>query len=73
MARRRDHDEKPDALTAAELKEMSDRLAHLSPVAVQNFYEEAFEKCRMIYGRVPSPRKMQTLVAIWKVLRKWGR
>jgi len=27
--------------------------------------------CRLVYNRLPSPRKMQTLVQVWKQLWKW--
>jgi hypothetical protein len=56
-----------------ELKELRDRIALLGPDGVRRIYEDAFEKCRLIYGRVPSPRKMQTLVQVWKQLWKWRR
>ena len=29
------------------------------------------QDCRLVYNRLPSPRKMQTLVQVWKQLRKW--
>ena len=60
MARRRDRDEPPDVLSAEELKQLRHRIAHLSPDGVRQFYERAFEECRLIYTRVPSPRKMHT-------------
>jgi hypothetical protein len=69
----RPRDEPPDVLSAEEIKEMRHRIAHLSPDGVRRIYEEAFEKCRLMYGRVPSPRKMQTLVQVWKQLWKWRR
>ena len=71
VARRRDGDFPPDILSAEEVKELRQRLAHLSPDGVRQFYERAFEECRLIYKRVPSPRKMQTLVQVWKQLWKW--
>jgi hypothetical protein len=71
MARRRDRDEPPDVLSAEEIKELRHRIAHLSPDAVQRLYERAFEDCRLVYSRIPSPRKMQTLVQLWKQLWMW--
>ena len=71
MARRLDRDEPPDVLSAGELKQLRHQIAHLSPEGVRNFYERAFEECRLVYSRVPSPRKMQTLVQVWKQLWKW--
>lgn len=55
------------------LQELRHSLAHLSPQAVRDFYDRAFEDCRQIYGRIPTPRKMQTLVQVWKQLWKWRR
>ncbi|MFY9661174.1 MAG: hypothetical protein WAJ97_11165, partial [Terriglobales bacterium] len=37
------------------------------------FYERAFEEFRLVYTRVPSPRKMQTLVQVGKQLWEWRR
>jgi hypothetical protein len=73
MARRRDRDEPPDVLSAEELGQLRHQIAHLSPDGVRQFYERAFEQCRLVYSRVPSPRKMQTLVQVWKQLWKWRR
>jgi hypothetical protein len=70
MARRPDP-EKPDVLSEEELKQLRYNLAHLSPIGVRDFYERAFEDCRLIYNRLPSPRKIQTLVQVWKQLWKW--
>jgi hypothetical protein len=39
--------------------------------AVQDFYEQSYRDCRLIYSRIPSPRQMQTLVQAWKQLWKW--
>ena len=73
MSRRRDPDHPPDILSAVELKALRQNLAHLSPDGVRQFYERAFEECRLIYTRIPTPRKMQTLVQVWKQLWKWRR
>ena len=54
-----------------DLKELCHNLAHLSLGAVRDFYEQAYRDCRLIYSRLPSPRQMQTLVQVWKQLRKW--
>jgi hypothetical protein len=71
MARRRDRDEPPDILSAEEIKQLRQRMAHMSPDGVRQFYERALEECRLIYTRVPSPRKMQALMQIWKQMWKW--
>lgn len=70
MARRPDR-EKLDLLSAKDLAELRHNLAHLSIQAVRDFYEQAYRDCRLIYSRLPSPRQMQTLVQVWKQLRKW--
>jgi hypothetical protein len=70
MARRPDR-EKADILTEKDLKDLRRNLAHLSVGGVRDFYEQAYRDCRLIYSRLPSPRQMQTLVQVWKQLRKW--
>jgi hypothetical protein len=68
---RRPGPEKPDVLNEEEVEQLRHSLAHLSPDGVRKFYERAFEDCRLVYNRLPSPRKMQTLVQVWKQLWKW--
>jgi len=70
---RRPNQEKPDVLNEEDLKQLRHNLAHLSPIGVRDYYERAFEDCRLIYNRLPSPRKIQTLVQAWKQLWKWNR
>ena len=60
-----------DDLRKVELKQLCHNLAHLSLDGVRQFYERAFEDCRLIYSRLPSPRRIQTLVQVWKQLWKW--
>jgi hypothetical protein len=68
---RRPGAEKPEVLNEEELKQLRENLAHLSPEGVQQFYERALEDCRLVYKRLPSPRKIQTLVQVWKQLWRW--
>jgi hypothetical protein len=70
MARRPGR-EKVEVLSENDLKELRHNLAHLTLSAVRDFYEQAYRDCRLIYTRLPSPRQMQTLVQVWKQLRKW--
>ena len=70
MARRPDR-EKNEAMSEKDLKELRHSLAHLSVTAVRDFYERAYQDCRLVYTRLPSPRQMQTLVQVWKQLWKW--
>ncbi len=61
MARRPDR-EKAEILTEKDLKELRHNLAHLSVTAVRDFYEQAYQDCRLVYSHLPSPKKIQTLV-----------
>jgi len=70
MARRPDRRE-VEMLSKENLKELRYNLAHLSLPAVRHFYEQAYQDCRLIYDRLPTPRQMQTLVQVWKQLWKW--
>jgi hypothetical protein len=72
MARRPERAQE-DVLTAAELKELNEHLSRLSPQHVQDFYQRAYEDCRIVYTRIPSPKAIQSLVQAWKLLRKWRR
>ena len=69
MARRPDG-EKAEVLSEKDLKELRYNLAHLSLSAVREFYERAYQDCQLVYNRLPSPRKIQTLVQVWKQLHK---
>ncbi len=60
-----------DALSEQDLKQLRENLSRLSPQGVRDFYDRAHEDCRLIYTRIPSPRKIQTLVQVWKQLWKW--
>jgi hypothetical protein len=70
MARPPDR-EKAEILSEKDLKELRYSLGHLSVTAVRDLYQQAYQDCRLVYDRLPSPRKMQTLVQAWKQLRKW--
>jgi hypothetical protein len=60
-----------EILNDHDLKELRYNLAHLSVSAVRDYYERAYQDCRLIYNRLPTPRQMQTLVQVWKQLWKW--
>ena len=70
MAHRPNREEK-EILSDNDLKELRYNLAHLSVSAVRDFYEQAYKDCRLVYTRLPSPKKIQTLVQVWKQLWKW--
>ena len=69
MARRPDR-EKADILSDKDLKELRHSLTLLTLGGVRDFYDRAYRDCRLIYTRIPSPRQIQTLVQVWKQLRK---
>jgi hypothetical protein len=48
-------------------------LAHLSPSSVRDFYERAYQRCRISDKDFPAARAIQELVQAWKLLRKWRR
>ncbi len=54
MARRADR-EKAEILSEKDLKELRYNLAHLSISVVRDFYEQAYQDCRLMYNpfRVP--------------------
>jgi hypothetical protein len=70
MARRPDR-EKAEILSEKDLHELRHNLAHLSAAAVRDFYDRAYQDCRLVYTRLPSPKQIQTLVQVWKQLWKW--
>ena len=70
MARRPGR-EPDEILSEKDLKELRHNLAHLSAAAVRDFYDQAYRDCRLVYTRLPTPKKIQTLVQVWKQLWKW--
>jgi hypothetical protein len=68
---RRPHRVEDEMLSEKDLTELRHNLAHLSVTAVRDFYEQAYRDCRLIYTRIPNPKKIQTLVQVWKQLWKW--
>ena len=54
-----------------DLKEPRYNLAHLSLGAVREFYERAYRGLLPGLSSAPKFRQMQTLVQVWKQLRKW--
>ncbi len=68
---RRPEGKKEDVLTREELKELQQRLSHLSTPAVEEFYRSVHHRCSLQPRWLPSPRSIQELVQAWKLLRKW--
>jgi hypothetical protein len=70
MARRPDR-EKVEIFSEKDLEELRYNLAHLSPHSVRKMYEGSHEECRLVHDRVPSPKKIQRLIQVWKTLWRW--
>jgi len=70
MARRPGR-EKAEILSEEDLKQLRHNLAHLSPGAVRECYDQAYRDCRLVYSKLPTPKQMQTLVQAWRQLWKW--
>jgi hypothetical protein len=68
---RRDRDDPPDILSAPGIEQLLNQITKLC--VLREIYEGSFEDCRLIYGRVPSPRKMETRVQVLKQLWKRRR
>jgi hypothetical protein len=60
-----------DAMTPEQLKEMRRGLLLLSPHIVKERYKVVVDKCRFV--DLPSPKVVQELVTLWKVLWKWRK
>lgn len=56
-------------LTEAELRELRDNLSKLSGPSVVDFYRSAHRDSAV--ERKPSAKAIQSLVAAWKILRRW--
>jgi len=73
MARRPDIKRQEEFMSREDLKALRDSLAHLSPSSVRDFYERAYQRCRMSDRDFPPARAIQELVQAWRLLRKWRR
>jgi hypothetical protein len=68
MARRPEPDQ---ILTAEQLAHYRIQLARLSPSSLAGVYQSALEECRFDGKNIPSAAAIQSLVAVWKELRKF--
>jgi hypothetical protein len=66
----RDRRNEDHPLTEAELKDLRDNLSKLSGPSVVDFYRSAHRDCAV--ERKPSANAIQSLVAAWKILRRWN-
>jgi len=71
MARRPDPTRREEVLNHDDLKALGNSLARLSASAVRDFYERAYNRCRITGRDFPPARAIQELVQAWKQLRKW--
>jgi len=60
-----------DAMTKAQIEEMRRSLSLLSPFHVQEKYKTLLDRCR--FFELATPRMMQELVTLWRLLWKWRR
>jgi hypothetical protein len=65
--------EPEEILTPAQLANYRIQLGRLSPTSLQGVYNSALEECRFDGKILPSAAAIQSLVAIWKELRKFYR
>jgi hypothetical protein len=70
MSRRGDHFEETRPFSPKELGELRRTLAGLSLDALRQFYERTHRDCQMVFNKLPTPKRIQTLVQVWKQLRK---
>ena len=59
--------------TKAELEDIERQYSLLSRDRVEFYYWEKHDEATMIRERVPPPRVIQELVALWKLLWRWRR
>lgn len=60
-----------DAMTEQQIQEMRRSLQLLSPFHVREKYKTVLDRCRFM--ELASPKMMQELVTLWKVLWKWRK
>jgi hypothetical protein len=60
-----------DAMTREQLEQFRRNLSLLSPETVKERYRRAADRCRFL--DLPTPRVIQELVVLWKVLWKWRK
>jgi hypothetical protein len=60
-----------DAMTREQVQELRRSLLLLSPYHVQEKYKNVLDRCRFV--ELATPKMMQELISLWKVLWKWRR
>jgi hypothetical protein len=60
-------------MTIEQLKQLKRSLSILSPFMVRDNYQKLLGRCRLREGTLPTPRMMQELVTLWKVLWTWRK
>jgi len=65
-----DDDEAP--LTREQIARQQNELAKLSEPAVLETLRASYVDCAPVGGKLPSPRAVQSFLAVWKVLWRWN-
>ena len=73
MAKRPEINPREEVLSKEDLQRLGENLAHLSVSHVRDFYERAYQRCRITSRDFPPARALQELVQAWKLLRRWRR
>jgi hypothetical protein len=67
----RDEDEAP--LTREQVERQQNELSKLSEPAVLESLRASYINCAPKDGKLPSPRAVQSFLAVWKVLWRWSK
>jgi hypothetical protein len=59
-------------LTEVQLAELRKKLSVMSVTAVMDAYRSAYFQCKLEGDKVPSARAIQTLVQVWREMRRWS-
>jgi hypothetical protein len=60
-----------EVMSKKEIESLRRSLSMLSPYVVKEKYKTAIDRCRFM--ELATPRMMQELVTLWKVLWKWRK
>jgi hypothetical protein len=71
MARLPDDLPPPPPMTEADLEDLRQHLAKLTPHHVSIEYQKAYMECRMFGSSLPPTAAIQRLVQVYKQLWKW--
>lgn len=60
-----------EPMTKKEADDFRRQISLLAECSVRNEYLKAYSDCAMKNGELPTPREIQELLCIWKVLWGW--